>query len=200
MTDELNIYTNKSITLLQSLNNWEEYLAGSIALLYSPQTCILARFDNNELKTLNNQEESINLANYTEQYIFEARIFNKKCELRWLNENNGIGCSAILFDNLDGDIESSVNKNSSQLKYIERLEQQYLLWGEKTQDSPDKSAKLDNWQLLSSARIGTISVPLKQELLKHQRVYLKTFEYLREIDNHGNIAIVEERLIQLEVK
>lgn len=196
MTEEKFLYTYSidSISLSQSLQNSKNYLIDAIAVLYSPEECIFARFDNNELKRFNHKSHKEEVI-CTDKFIFEARIFNENCELRWLNKSNGKGRAVILLDSQAESISPVWNINSP-TEYITQLPQKYLLWGEKTLDK-NNNFNLDHWKTLSSARIGTFSIPLKQELSINQRVYLKTCEYFQKIDDHGNVSVIEERLSEL---
>lgn len=209
---KLESYSQRNITLFKALEECANLLKNGIALLYSPQKCQFTRFKSGKLYELykkddnNYQERAINLKEYMNNYIFEARIFNENYELRWLNEKNGIGRSAVIFDNNNGcsQLSAAINwKSYKSLEYIKAQTQNYLIWGKKTLNLPNQSTNLDNWQILSSARIGSINVPLineiKQKLTKDKRVYLKTCEYLQKIDDYGNVTVIEERLIKLEV-
>ena len=62
----------------------------------------------------------------------------------------------------------------------------------------DKS--LDDWLTVSTARIGGLNIPLNKELDENKRIYLKTVEYLQEVDDCGNVSVIEERLVNLEVQ
>lgn len=187
-------YGKDNLTLTEALLDCGDLLQGGVALLYSIEKCQFAKVSpDNSL--LDSQNQIIPLDNFSSQYIFEARIFNPDCELRWLNENNGKGRTALISEQTDLKQQISDWQENSQLQYLESLPQQYLLWGQKT-----NTAANTGWQKLSSARIGTLTIPLETEIPKNRRVYLKTKEYLAEIDINGNVAVIEERLIKLEVK
>ena len=189
-------YGHDNLTLKQALQDCGSLLQGGVALLYSIQSCQFAKVSPDN-SILDNQNRVIPLDNFNQQYIFEARIFNSQYELRWLNLNNGLGRSAIIFEKTELEQKMPQNwQNSPNLPYLESLPQQYLLWGQKT----DAAANA-GWQKLSSARIGTLTIPLEKDIQPNQRVYLQTREYLGEIDcDNGNVAVIEERLIKLEVK
>lgn len=181
-------YTDENVSLKEAIANYQEVLKDSIALLYSPQSCQLAQLKQDKLK--NSQDQPIENLNE----IFEARIFNPNCEVRWLNYNNGKGKAVLLTEDNDNleQLESFGYPNSIN---CEQIEQQYLLWGEKAKSFPNNN----NWQRLSEARIGKLDIPLDQEVKKNQRVYLKTYEYIKKVDDYGNVAVIEERLVKLEV-
>lgn len=180
-----------------------------IALLYSPRSCYFAKFESSGKLTIpnsKNPQQEIELElNYQKTHIFEARIFNEDYELRWLNEYDGKGKAVLLLEtslsndsgtekNFSSSLEQK-NQSSEPLKFIDTIPQQYLIWGERIHDK-----SLDNWVTVSTARIGKLNIPLNQDLHKDQRIYLKTKEYLSEVDHFGNVSIIEERLINLEVK
>jgi hypothetical protein len=78
---------------------------------------------------------------------------------------------------------------------LEKIPQQYLLWGERA-----KHHNSNGWLQLSTARIGSLNVPLPDDFSQGQRVYLKTVEYLAEVDDFGNVSVIDERLVKLEAK
>jgi len=180
--------TSENITLQDSINSCSSYLIGSLALVYSAKFCKLLQLDEQgKLYDSNKQEIQINTSN---NYIFEARIFNENHELRWLNENNGEGRAVIISEH---PLNNCLDNDLAQLESVDTIEQKYLLWGEKVKNLDE------NWQRLSTARIGSLDVFIAQTLPKDKRVYLKTKEYLKVMDNCGNVSVVEERLIKLEV-
>jgi CRISPR-associated protein (TIGR03984 family) len=191
MMSKNNLYSylsTNTIPLTEALQTYAHVLENGIALLYSPQFCKFSKFETTGNLT-DSKGERISL-DYQENYIFEARVFNEDCELRWLNEFEGQGRSVLISEqelpNLS-DAEAS--------PFLETIRQQYLLWGEKTENQP-----VSGWQRLATARIGALDVPVSQPLTEKQRVYLNTVEYLAEVDKFGNVAVVEERLVKLEVK
>ena len=160
------------------------FLDSAIALLYSPTACQFAKLKGGSLQ--NAFGEDIKTAQ-----IFEARIFNKTSELRWLNISSGKGYAVLISqDNI-----SEILKDECNLEYFESLPQQYVLWGE----GMSSSAEISNeWSRLGAARIGAMDVPIADITTNEQRVILKVIEYLREVDDHGNVAVVEERLVCLK--
>lgn len=193
MTDKehtLFSYGKNNLTLKEALQDCP-MLDNGIALLYSLKRCQFARVSDRSL--IDNRDRVIPLDNFASQYIFEARIFTPECELRWLNENNGRGISALICER---ELPLPDWQPNPSLMYLESLPQQYLLWGQKTETRASQG-----WHKLASARIGMLTIPLQQQIAKNQRVYLKTQEYLGEVDrDNGNVAVIEERLIKLEVK
>lgn len=187
-------YRAEELTLKDAIAACQKQIEGAIALLYSPQSCQLAKLMPNG--TLQDScDRAIDLTNNLD--VFEARIFNPTCELRWLNRMNGTG-EVVLISEAEQTI-----KDFPALAPIscELIEQKYLLWGEKA-----KNPAISGWQRLAEARIGKLDIPLDQQLKANDRVYLKTHEYLapdyQYLDpdkSYGNFAVIEERLIKLEV-
>lgn len=189
-------YRTEMLSLSEAIRACQAVLQGAIALLYSPQSCQLACLGNDSTLGLADKSE-VNLT--SDISIFEARIFNPVCELRWLNRMSGKGDAVLLWEppappeslqKIDGFSEPEKIK-------CESLEQQYLLWGEMSQKS---QPECDGWLRLAEARIGKLDVPLERQPEKTQRVYLKTFEYLAAVGQYKNFAVIEERLVKLEVK
>ncbi|NEQ48342.1 MAG: TIGR03984 family CRISPR-associated protein [Leptolyngbya sp. SIOISBB] len=176
----------ETLPLGDAINSCKSVLQEATALLYSPQACVLARLDlGGTLRDASANKISLDS-------VFEARIFNENCELRWLNELDASGRAALV---VESEI-SAAGFTHIEAKSCESLAQQYLLWGERVEDfSNDKG-----WQRLAEARIGKLDIPVAQSFLQEQRVYLKTLEYLAVADKYGNFAVIEERLVKLEVK
>lgn len=180
--------TNSSITLPEAIKNCASALSNGsegVALLYSPVYCQFAKLQLNGTLT-NSQGKSVDLSP-----AFEARVFNKTSELRWLNESNSKG-QAVLLSELD--ISGYLTDCIPDLQILDTIPQDYLLWGRGAENSSNPG-----WGKLASARIGSISVPVTG-LTANKRVYLKAREYLGEVDEYGNVAVVEERLTELEVR
>lgn len=189
-TTETTLYSYRigNLSLGDAISSCESLLVDAIALCYSPQACQVARLSEDG-KLYDSSNQLIDLLNSIS--IFEARVFTHNCELRWLNRMDGLG-KAVLLTESD---QSGVSFPTSDSLFCEWMEQQYLLWGEKATNQPIGNV----WQRLAEARIGKLDIPLNQHLEKPQRVYLKTREYLKIVDDYGNFGVVEERLVALEV-
>ncbi|HMX26913.1 MAG TPA: CRISPR-associated protein Csx19 [Blastocatellia bacterium] len=182
--------------------------AESIALLYSPGECVLARLKGKKL--LDCRDEPIELDNF-----FEARVFNEQTEMRWRNDEGGRGRTVLLSASPIPELCQKELDEDVSLTYWEKLPQTYLLWGEGVEDQA-KTGLADGWSRLTTARIGALNVPVKvrnavkvEDESKKPRVLLHVYEYLAEYDNHGNVAVAEcesdgnvavaeERLLKLE--
>lgn len=177
---------SKGITLEQALKDRDfAIFPDGIALLYSPTCCQFAKLQNGG-SLINPENDHLNLKD-----IFEARVFNQNRELRWLNQTNGKGQAVLISEQ---DISNYLSESLPNLTAIDIIEQQYLLWGKGV-----KNTSNHGWGKLAESRIGSISVPVTG-LIENQRVYLKTVEYLQADEENGNVSVVEERLIKLEVK
>ena len=189
----LHSYCAKEQTLGAAIATCQTILKGAIALLYSPQSCQLARLSSDG--TLRLADNSV-IDPADDMSIFEARIFNDDCELRWLNRNSGRGDVALLSESPQS-VDGFAAVESIE---CESLEQQYLLWGKYWDEKAKNKAVNEGWLRLAEARIGKLEVPLEGSLNETQRVYLKTSEYLAVVGQYSNFAVIEERLVRLEVK
>lgn len=180
--------SSSDIPLSEALENCAVILSKDsqgIALLYAPTYCHFAKVKNDGTLT-DVQGENKNLDD-----VFEVRAFNKTSELRWLNQLNGQG-KAVLISEVD--ISQYLQESISQLTALNTIKQEYILWGEGLENSFQSG-----WGKLAKSRIGSIYVPITG-LTANKRVYLTAVEYLKADEEYGNVSVVEERLIGLEVK
>lgn len=177
--------TKDNIDLKSALEKCQTELFEAVAIIYSPISCQFAKLDQTGNLT-NAKNEIISL-----NKVFELRAFNQNCELRWLNELNGQGKAVLISEQ---DISSCLDECIPPIKVLDIIPQKYILWGEKV-----KTVLISEWGKLASSRIGSIDVPVRG-LTADKRVYLNAVEYLKTIDNNGNVSVVEERLTGLEVK
>jgi CRISPR-associated protein (TIGR03984 family) len=171
--------TSRDILLTEALASCAVPLTGAIALLYSPEICCFARLEDSVLVAAAGE---IDVSS-----VFEARVFNEACELRWLNERNGRGRAVLLSEAP----QTCLDEGIAPLKFLETLRETYLLWGEQIDSDP-----ATGWSRVGRSRMGAIAVPVAP-LPKGACVYLQVREYLGEIGNHGNVTVIEERLIGL---
>lgn len=183
-------YKMSNVTLSDAIKQCNNYLENAIAFLYSPKNCLFAKLDKDG-NLINSQNDKVDL-NYHEHYIFESRIFNEFCELRWLNNRDGEGDAVLITQIEVTELSDYLIKLNENKPIIDTIHQQYLLWGENANNSPS-----DGCLRLSTARIGKVEIPFNDTLKDHHRVYLNTVEYLAEIDDYGNVAVIEERLVNL---
>lgn len=218
--------TEGSVNLVAAVESCHKVFANAetFALLYSPAKCWLTKVTfldgkcsfialatekaNDTVKTV---EKALDTT--TTNAVFEARLFNPLAELRWLHRQNGEGDAALIAEEAT-DITGCLAQQLPPLTAIHTLMQTYLLWGEGV--DPTKSSMPDGWSRLTTSRIGRLDVPVSGvDNHKNKRVQLRALEYLAEYDAdgsvvqsdnepdskklHGNVAVVEERLLSLEV-
>lgn len=171
----------------------------TFALLYTPKRCYLARVEKDITITVSSAKElsPTNLGEDDMKQVFEARVFNKVSEMRWLNDPEGNHKTAILselplvFDGKILQAETEEERREGK-RVIGGLDQEYLLWGKKLADGKAPSG----WTQFGSPRIGSYYVPVTlkdgEEYARFTAVeYLKTYE-------DGNVAVVDERLTGIE--
>lgn len=178
-------YTKENITLKSALEKCKTALTEAVAIIYSPKCCQFAKVDQNgNLRDANNQIFHLDS-------VFELRAFNQNFELRWLNELNGEGKAVFISEqNISGYLDDDI----PEIKTLDIIKQKYILWGKGV-----KTVSTSGWGKLATARIGSINVPVTG-LTENKRVYLEAVEYLKTDEEYGNVSVVEERLIGLEVK
>lgn len=148
------------------------------ALLYTPNQCIFDWLDH-----------ALPLPSAT----FEARIFCREGELRWLRDPRGDGeGDAVLLS------ESTMSSVGLELidtpPIIATLDRRYILWGRGT---GSETTGDDGHSTLGTARIGTMAVPLGG-VAANRYVGLTAVEYIARETTHGNAYVVEERLTGVE--
>jgi CRISPR-associated protein (TIGR03984 family) len=111
--------------------------------------------------------------------VFELRAFDGTRELRWWNVSGGEGNQFVL----DHDALPAGWRPG---KTYERI-----LWGAVRTGGP-------KWTELFAARIGPLHVPIGGSPAEHSTIRLGVREYLVE-DEHGNVSVVDERLVALTV-
>lgn len=170
----------------------------AIALLYSPREFLFGRLEVDGRLT-NSKGNVIDLKN-----VYEARVFSEQAEFRWLKEAPGKGRAVLISENdisaylgTDNGLDIDTDELTNRGNVTRTLDQTYLLWGQgvNTQKAPDLAP---GWSRLTMARIGRLDVPLASVGLE-ERVQLHVKEYLNVVDDYGNIAVVEERLIRLAI-
>ncbi|WP_165037004.1 type III-D CRISPR-associated protein Csx19, partial [Candidatus Protofrankia californiensis] len=145
-------------------------------------------------------EEELPLSTSGSDAVFEARIFNKDAELRWLHEGDGLGTAVLLSESPD--ICRPLGEALDPLKAIERIDNRYLLWGRplRSHDSGASTGPLSAgplWVRLAEARIGLLDVPVSRAPRENECVFLRTVEYVTTEPEHGNAYVAEERLVEL---
>lgn len=188
---------SEGISLKQAVSDCAQLFPESVALLYSPTRCLLARCHAGRLTDAQANEISLDS-------VFEVRMFNPEIELRWLNQQNGEGRAVLLSEcgeMIDSYLERALAETPEmllpsppQLPQINTIDQTYVLWGQGAETTLSYG-----WSRLTAARIGALDVPIAG-VKPQQYVQLKVREYLGVVDDYGNVAVVEERLLALEAK
>lgn len=117
--------------------------------------------------------------------VFELRAFTQTHELRWCNTSAQTGPAVIVSD---GDQAAPDTP-----RRLDEHAYQRLLWG--TIESRDP---IGDWVTLRDGRIGTLDVPVCDTAPGPGLVSLQAVEYVAE-DEYGNVAVVDERLVDLVV-
>ncbi len=154
----------------------------AVALLYSPEKCHFALVDQGGLFR-DARGEAVRCTT-----VFEARIFNDRAELRWLRGNGGKNRMVLLAEQ---ELEAPAGCESEPIEVAGIRDLRYLLWGKRDGNGQD------GWCSLTSARIGTLQVPITGLAQDVKHVRLKAREYLKEGED-GNVFVFEEVLRGLE--
>jgi len=142
-----------------------------------------------------------------ESVPFEARAFNEDYELRWVATPDGFDPEehdskgeAVLLTEKKLDLPTKkldLPTNSwdeTQTPFVEKNEVSYILWGKlcKT-DSPAECLSMYDH------RVGKFELPRaacgKEVSEEKPRPAILTLEYIATDDEHGNCAVIAERLI-----
>jgi CRISPR-associated protein (TIGR03984 family) len=171
MTTALRWETRDDVTLVGALSAYASVLGeGRCALLYSPSRCVVA--------SVADDGNLLSPTAFRLDEVFEARVFGADAELRWLHTGGGSGRAALVNERHGAETREVLDtKNGT-----------YLVWGSGTGEQP-----MPGWSVVSEARVGSIAVPVA-DLAAGGRVVLRYTEYLAPEDEHGNVAVIEERL------
>lgn len=184
--------THKAVSLTAALTECHALLQSpaAIALLYAPGWCrfgvigaagvlLDAHGDPHDLTP-----------------VFEARIFNKHVELRWLKQQGDTGRAVLLAEQPLDKYFAKEGEPLAPLQPVHVMPQSYLLWGK---GAPLPATFTPAWSRLTEARIGPLDVPLAGITQVQERVQLAAREYFAvpAEDKFGNVAVVEERLLGL---
>jgi CRISPR-associated protein (TIGR03984 family) len=173
---------SQEIYLTDVLKKCVPLFGSAIGLFYSPTQCFFG-------KVVADQVTGHDGHGLALKDVFEARVFNERGELRWLNERDGHGRAVLISEKV---INSYLDHDLPEVDVIDSNDQQYLLWGEGT-----GGEAIEGWSCLSAARIGKLVVPIPG-VERNERVRLQVCEYLSVNDCHGNVVVAEERLWGLQ--
>ncbi|MGH7091671.1 MAG: type III-D CRISPR-associated protein Csx19 [Stellaceae bacterium] len=178
------------VSLNTALTRCVGVLGDAVALLYTPEQCRFARIDDAGMLV---DETAQPLA---ADLVFEARVFSRSAELRWLRqgEHQGVpvGRAALIGEHQNAPPAAMSPVHPPWPEIIGTLGQRYLLWGMISGNTASPG-----WSTLFSRRIGQYAVPVAGGR-DGSRVALLAREYLGE-RAHGNVVVVGERLVRLEV-
>jgi CRISPR-associated protein (TIGR03984 family) len=168
----------ETISLSDAIDRHSEELgSGAVALVYSPQACSIGSLDAGVIRGAHGVLDM--------GTAFEARIFSTTTELRWLHVRNGEGTAVIVSEQGTG---------TPAFNSVDALDGTYLLWGTGTGREP-----APGWSEVAESRIGALQIPL-HGVPDGGRAVLRYREYIAQEDGYGNAAVVEERLMGLEVR
>ncbi|WP_449246023.1 type III-D CRISPR-associated protein Csx19 [Desulfarculus baarsii] len=168
-----------------------------VALLYGGFGCQFAIVSN--ATKAGNDQFRFRGNSLSPQQFYEARIFGRGYEVRWLSHGRGDRCGKAVWlcDNEDGGPQSVTGNDwgeAAKKLYLECYDQDYLLWGKPAEEERDDVTG-QRWTRLREFRIGDLWVPCAIEAGK--RVFLRTKEYLGVEDDYGNVGVLAECLVEL---
>ena len=121
--------------------------------------------------------------------VFEARFFDGRQEWRW--HRDGDSChGAWIAEDPATPPESWTVIEALTVEPLE-LEHPYLLWG-----TASKSPTPPGWTAMASARTGPYDLPAV--ITEKRTARLVAREYAARVDDQGNVAVVEERLLRID--
>ena len=180
------------LSLTQAISFWSEaQRAGrhTIGLVYTPGVCSFVVVDpDGQLRCCRRGSSlACELLPADAGEVYEARLFNSKAELRWLNDPAGDHRSVLIAERRYGD-------RAVEIPCVGRIHQTYIIWGKPHAPEKHPAGYPAGWTRSSTAQIGVLDVPIR-EVPANRRAALIAREYLGVIDEHGNVAVVEERLL-----
>ncbi len=198
--------TSPTIGLQSAIAAWQGWLDGAIGLFYTPQWAGFGRVTGDQVIWY--EWQTGNHQGWQERHldwdsVFEAKIFTPELELRWFNQPNQGGVAVVLSEQVIDTPPFAPDVGTPDDAALTNLcpyRQTYLLWGE---GLGSHTAPAAGWSTLATPRIGRMAVPIAN-VGRYQSVLLVSREYFGRAPGmagaqHGNVCVVEERLIQLEV-
>ncbi len=174
------------VTLAEALESAKCLLDGSaVALVYGLDACRFARVRKGDGHLEWPPGGSVPVG------VYEARVFNKKAELRWVRDPsaNDKGTAVLITEDQENDPRDGLKEAAPCLAGIP-IGSTYLLWG------TAKAASAGDWTTLFEHRVGALPVPVGG-IPAGGRVQLEAVEYMAADDEYGNRAVKAERLCGL---
>lgn len=159
------------------LAQWAPSMGEAVAMIADPARFALARLDHDGTPR-GADGEALALPR-----AFEARVFDGRCELRWLRDGDTAHVAIIAEEPRPG-------LDGPATEVIARLDRTELLWGEIV-------GRDRGWVRTHEARVGELEVPL-QSATRSRRVALRIREYVTDTGVDGNAAVSHERIIGFE--
>lgn len=131
--------------------------------------------------------------------VFSARLFGPDAELRWLHRRAGLGDAVVVAEAA----APLPGWRAERAEVEETLDGTYALWGQRFTPHPDAAG----WCRAREGRLGHLDVPVWGPLPEPptgehgwppEHLALVHREYVG-FDEHGNAAVVDERLLGIRV-
>jgi CRISPR-associated protein (TIGR03984 family) len=120
---------------------------------------------------------------------FQLQAFDGNTELRWLDHPDG-GRASWLSEQPD---HLPYPANGSR-DFLDTVDNVSVLWGQPTTNPLD--APISTWR---EARVGDAHYPCPPGTGRGDRAVLRAVEYISTPDPHGNVAVFQRRLVQIDV-
>ena len=164
-----------------ALNKVADIPGKPFLLVYSPNYCCFARFENGSFVFPADKQ------GLCDADIFELRCFCEEYELRWFREGSKNTGKAALISEQKYEIDDFKREELSDV--FSPPDDQYLLWGKNSLKETGSGETI-----LFDHRIGTLRVPIETQ---EDRIYLHFREYFPE-DEYGNLIWMAERCVALK--
>jgi CRISPR-associated protein (TIGR03984 family) len=197
---------DESPSISDALECWGPRLSAGgrvVALVYAVRFCVFATLVDHRLwrcECVDRASDSATLQPLELDEVYEARVFSRSGELRWLNDPEGRKHRSVFLadeDMVKDDIPSKWVRES--FPYIEKIEQTYVVWGKVHSRQETSTQYPEHWTRFSTAQIGVLEVPVCDcDVPRGGRVALVAHEYFNLLENqYGNVGVFEERLFGL---
>ncbi len=186
------IHSRERVSLPDALAEFAKTGGEAVGLLYSPRSCDFATMSEGQPKGSDGRPVDLSA-------VYEARVFSKDAELRWLNDpTQEQRHRAVILTEQDRPSEEGAGKERSRCLSSRCSTRTYLLWGMGTEAKPyGRRVEPAGHCRVSAA----LAVPIGGAARNNPRqlcVLLHTLEYLTESE-YGNVVVADERLCRLEV-